>query len=139
MNFTNISEIKDHLNSLKRIFSIENNVSYINIFSKIELNNFYLELYAGPRALCEPRVMYDNILHYAKIQVAIYEIIKELEHAISPSIDNRFAGFEWVKYFTYTNLKDKVKPSYMGEMIPMSDVILLIRDVFKISRLKAFM
>ena len=135
MNFTNLNDIREHLDSLKRKASNDNNASY---FSKLEINSFYLDLFAGHKALCEPRLVFDNLLHYKKIQLSINEKIKEQEHAISPGIDSRFVGFPWLKYFTYVNSKSQVKPSYMGEMIPIDEAISLIRDVYKIGRLKIF-
>ena len=130
MNYTNVTEIKKYLESLKRQGK--------NYFGKIEFNNFFIELTAGQIAMCEPKVYYNNILHYKKIQVSIHEIIREEEYAISPNRDERFAGFAWTKYFTYFNNKAQVTPSYIGDRIPVTEVIDLIRDTYKISRLKIF-
>lgn len=135
MNLTNVTEIRELLGSLTRKPSSKDKSSY---FNKITFNKFFIELYAGPKSLSEPPVEFDQILYYDKIQVAIYEFIKEEECAILPGTDTRFAGFDWNKYFTYTDGKGKLKPSYMGAGVPITEVISLIRDVYKVSRLKIF-
>lgn len=138
MNFTNLNDIREYLESFKRIPHDPSKRTNANYFGRIDLNNFHLEISAGTKALCEPRVFYDDILHYKKIQVGIHETVREREDAVQPGTDDRFKGFEWLKYFTYINSKGQVKTSYMGDMIPITDFISIIRDVYKVSRLKIF-
>ena len=135
MNYLNLIDIREHLGTLKRSSSIDNKSGY---FEKVFFNHFNIELHASNVSLCEPRDNYDCLLHYQKIQLALYEDIREQEHAISPCIDTRFSGFDWTKYFVYYNSKGIKKPSYMGEYVPVAEVCQLIRDVYKVSRLKIF-
>lgn len=138
MNFNNLDDIKEHLNSFKRTPLDPSTNANANYFGKIELNSFYINFMAGDKSLCEPRTFFDEFMFYKKVQVSINEIIKGQEHAVQPCTDDRFKGFEWLKYFTYTNTKGQIKTSYMGDMVPIGDVMNLIRDVYKISRLKIF-
>ena len=131
MNYLNLIDIREHLGTLKR-------TEPVGYFEKVSLNHFNIAFYANNSALCEPRANYNCLLHYQKIQVALYEDIRDLESAISPCLDARFSGFDWTKYFVYYNSKGIEKPSYMGEKIPVAEVCQLIRDVFKVSRLKIF-
>lgn len=135
MNYSNLIDIREHLGTLKRSSSLENRNGY---FNKVSFNYFNIEIHASNSSLCEPRVNYDCLLHYQKIQVAFYEDIREQEHAISPGADARFSGFDWAKYFAYYNSKGIEKASYMGDNIPVVEVCQLIRDIYKVSRLKIF-
>jgi hypothetical protein len=134
MNFLNLSDIRKHLGTLEREY-VENNASY---FNKVSFNHFDMEFYAGNGALSEPHVDLGNLTYYKKLQLSLYENIRDQAHAISPGMDDRFSGFDWAKYFVYYNSKGIQKTSYMGDRIPMSEVCQLIRDVYKVSRLKIF-
>ena len=138
MNFTNRIDIRNSLEKLKRVPHDPSKSANQSFFGKIDIDCFYIDIMAGTIACCHPRVQFDYLGHYKKITVGIYEVIKEQEHAISPNQDDRFNGFPWLKYFTYTTTKGISKPSYMGEMIPMDEVVSLIRDLYKVSRLKIF-
>jgi hypothetical protein len=131
MNFLNLTDIKQHLGTLKRFEGAAP-------FNHICFNGFEICFYAGPKAFCEPIALYDNLLHYETIQIHIAENIKEADEVIAPSIDNRFQNFDWCKYFKYDNGKIKDKNSYMGSNIPLNEVCQLIKDVYKVSRLKIF-
>lgn len=135
MNYLNLSDIREVLGTLKRLGSIENNASY---FNKVSFNDFDIEFYVGNKALCEPHVIHDNLLHYQKVQIGLYENIREEECAIFPGSDSRFIGFDWIKYFFYYDTKGIEKLSYMGDRIPMAEACQLIRDVYKVSRLRIF-
>ena len=134
MNYLNLPDIKQYLGTLERAY-VENNTSY---FNKISFNHFDIEFYAGSGALCEPHVNLDQLIFYKKLQLSLYETIRDEVHAISPGTDNRFSGFSWANYFSYYNSKGILKGSYMGDKIPIAEVCQLIRDVYKVSRLKIF-
>lgn len=94
-----------------------------------------------PRRSPKPHVNLDKVTYYKAVGILIYETIKGQEHQVLPQTDVRFQSFDWVKYFQYedtTFSNGKTKESYMGSRIPLAEVIQLVRDVYKISRLKMF-
>ena len=104
----------------------------------MKLNDFSLRISAGADAFSEPHTNLDKITFYKSVGVLIYETTKEQEHQVLPQIDVRFQSFDWVKYFQYEDGSGKTKESYMGSRIPLAEMVQLIRDVYKISRLKMF-
>lgn len=130
MNYLDLLEIKKYLSLLKREES--------GSFPSVQFNNFEIELWAGPGAFCSPMMDYSNLMYYESIQVGVYEMIKEQKCAIAPSGDARFHHFDWIKHFHYFDGKGVQKDSYMGTRIPLNEVCHLIREVYKVSRLKMF-
>ena len=135
MDLTNIANIITHLGTIRRTTETEYPSFF---FNRIEFNDFNIQFFAGKKALCEPAVDYDLLTSYNSIQLCILEIIKESEGAISPSVDERFSGFGWTKYFSYQTQKGQTRASFMAERVPLAEVPQIIRDVYKISRLKIF-
>jgi hypothetical protein len=135
MELLNLVKIKQLLGTLER-----SHISNINetFFNSISFNGFEVEFFAGPKSFCEPAVSYDTLLHYKTLQLYIVETVKESKEAILPGKDNRFQNFDWCKYFTYHDGKVKDKLSYMGCNVPLDEVCRLIKDVYKVSRLKIF-
>jgi hypothetical protein len=132
MDFSNPADIKSHLASLER------EDSDYQFWQRVVLNDFSLRISAGTEAFSEPHVNLDKITYYRSVGVLIYEFIKGQEHQVAPQSDVRFQTFDWVKYFQYEDGSGKTKESYMGSRIPLAETIQLIRDVYKISRLKMF-
>ena len=140
MNYLNPTEIKQHLGTLKRFYDDS------GYFDPLIINGFVITIYGGSKAFCIPQTYYDNILHYKRVQLHITEQIKDnqdliftvREESISPTRDSRFSGFPWIKYFTYADRTGKPLPSHMGSRVPLDEVCQIIRDTYKISRLKIF-
>jgi hypothetical protein len=139
MNLLDLSEIRRHLGTIQRC-NDENSKQIF--FNRIKFNGFEINFYAGPKAFCEPPSLLDSLLDYKKIQIGIDEHMKGFdggaEHTISPMIDERFHNFNWAQYFFYSDSNGVIKSSYMGNQIPLNDVCQLVKDVYKISRLKIF-
>lgn len=111
---------------------------YHYYFNGISVNNFTIDFFAGNKSCCEPKGTFNSLLHYKKIQIYIREDVRGIGNAIRPTKDDRFAGFDWAKYFVYINSNGRTSGSYMGEYIPIEEAYQLIRDVYKVSRLKVF-
>jgi hypothetical protein len=107
-------------------------------FNHICFNEFEICFYAGPKTFSEPTVLYDSLLYYKTIQIHISENIKGVNETIAPGNDNRFQNFDWCKHFKYSDGNGKNKNSYMGSYVPLEEVCRLIKDVYKVSRLKIF-
>jgi hypothetical protein len=135
MNYLDLSEIRQHLGTLKRLTPDD---LAICDFEHIKFNGFEIGFYAGGGDASEPQNNFDNLLHYKTIQIGLFETIKESDHTIQPMTDERFRGFLWSSYFIFIDNKGLVQPSYMGFKIPLNDVCQLIKDVYKVSRLKMF-
>lgn len=138
MNYLDLTEIRQHLGSLERSPAAEDRGFH---FATLTINTFIVAFYAGHSRYCQPSRVLDNLLDYSKIQIRINEMIinpPDKLNAIRPSLDTRFSSFEWIKYFGFIDSKGALRPSYMGLEIPLDDVCLLIRDIYKISRLKMF-
>lgn len=135
MELLDLVKIKQLLGSLERSV-VENNIGCY--FNCLVFNGFEICFYAGTKAFCEPKVSYDTLLHYKTIQLDIIEVVKGFNDVVQPGSDNRFKNFSWCKYFTHLDNKGKDKNSYMGCNIPLDEVCQLIKDVYKISRLKIF-
>ena len=133
MDFSNTVDIKSHLASLER-----EEDSNCQFWQRVRLNDLSLRISAGDGAFSEPHVNLDKITFYSSVSVLIYETIKGLEHQVLPQTDVRFQSFDWVKYFQFENSLGKIQESYMGSRIPLAEMVQLVRDVFKISRLKMF-
>ena len=140
MNYLNPTEIKQHLGTLKRFYYGS------GYFDPLMINGFVITIYGGPKAFCIPLDCFDNILYYHKVQLHITERTKDnqdlplaiKEESISPTKDNRFSSFAWTEYFTYADEAGKIQPSHIGCKIPLDQVCQIIKDVYKLSRLKIF-
>lgn len=136
MNFLDLVEVKKHLGFLKRAGDPS---TVQNRFESIRVNNFEIHIYAGYMTFSIPPNQLDNLLHYSHVQVSILEFDRNNTiHTISPINDERFQYLEWSKFFTYKNSQGQDKGSYMGAVVPLDDVCKLIREIYKISRLKLF-
>jgi hypothetical protein len=138
MNYLNLTEVRQHIGSLTRSVAQESKELY---FGSIIFDAFDIKLYAGRRAYCQPNKLLDNLLDYTHLQIMIDEVLNNSPgkpNAIKPFGDERFSKFEWAKYFTYLNHKGVIKPSYMGAHVPLADACCLVRDFYKLSRLKIF-
>ena len=141
MNYADHSEIIAHLRSIKR-----ENTGFAYLFGRMQINEaFEITFYASPKnfCFCSPLETYICILDYKSIQISIDELIGpqdlgSYKGAIAPQTDDRFSGFDWTKYFVYTDGKGIVKPSYMGKYVPIEVVPKIVHDVYRMSCLKAF-
>lgn len=138
MNYLDLTEVKQHIGNLKRSTSQESKQLY---FGSITFNMFTINFYAGCNAYCHPNKVFDSLLDYSQIQISANEILNkspDKPNAVKPAYDVRFSKFEWAKYFTYPDNKGVIKPSYMGTYVPLDDAFHLVRDFYKVSRLKIF-
>jgi hypothetical protein len=133
MNYLSLNDIRQYLGSITK--SAAGDRLY---FNDIKFNGFMITFFAGKSAYCDPPVIYDNLLYYKTLQIDIVETIKDSTHVVCPLKDERFASFTWAKYFNYSSNTNILTPSHMGSHIPLDEVFQLIRDVYKVSRLKAF-
>lgn len=140
MDLLNLREIEEHLHTLVKIPEDDSIVK--GEFTPIDCNLFIIRLSAGLDCFCKPRIgCYTNIMDYTHIQVMIQEKLRsnlDLITLITPAGDSRFKGFGWSKYFHYDDFKGKTNDSYIGSNVPVEEVPRLIKDAYKISRLKIF-
>ncbi len=130
--FLNINQIMLHLDSLQRIDVPP------NMFDIIKFSNFEIETMAGIGTFCEPYLRLSRLTYYTSVQVSLYENIKGERHLLKPKTDLRFDKFTWAKYFTYADVRGNLKDSYMGNRVPLEELCSMIREVYKVSRLKMF-
>lgn len=136
MNYLNVNEVQERLRSLTRVPIDDAIIS--GEFTPLACNHFTIHFSAGTFAYSEPHLALDNLLYYDSIQILIREDIKDGYIDICPQVDERFKSFSWAKYFTYINRHGKPTPSYMGTYLPQPEVLQLIREVYKVSRLRLF-
>jgi hypothetical protein len=144
MDLSNLNDIENHLSSLRRITSeeFESNL-YLSKdeFHTINCGHFIVHLAAGIDSLSVPKSnVYDKINDYTNIQVFIEEKSPKISEMrfVNPGKDDRFQGFGWRKYFYYINYDGKTHPSYIGTQVAIKDILSLIKDCYKLSRLKIF-
>lgn len=130
MDLLNLQEIKNYLSSLQK--------DTAGHFKGINFNNNHIYIAAGNSNFCSPRANFSSLSHYTHIQMGIYETVRSVQRIISPLNDERYKNFAWAKYFVYLDNKNTLSPSYMGKEIPLNIASQLIKDVYKMSRLKAF-
>jgi len=134
MNLLDLADVKRYLGSIERR-SFDNNMIFYNDV-KIG-NDFLVTIFAGNFTFCDPPLMFDNLLNYKAISIGLTEIIKGEQHDIHPSTDSRFQNFSWASYFNQSSKGINIA-QYMGLSIPLEQVYQIIKDVYKISRLKVF-
>jgi hypothetical protein len=136
-NPLDLSSIRQYLGTIQR-----NAESSSHFFTRMEMNSFAIDLCAGDASLCEPLLYYDNLLYYQKIQVHLHEFTgPDSQYSIltiAPFHDSRFEKFSWAQYFTYFDSSGKSYFSYTGSFIPMNQVCQMLKDLYRISRLKSF-
>lgn len=136
MNFLDLESIKDELKSIKRI--PEDDIHHVS-FDYIVISNFFVKIRAGNNTASEPRVFLKKITDYSKVEVVIHSKNKNNELTIiKPFSDDLFKSFEWTKYFTFLDLRNKMKSAYVGEFIPIDILPIIIKDIYRTSRLFAF-
>jgi hypothetical protein len=126
MDYSNLKDIEVMLANFKR-----QEWPYDYKFDLISFNGFSIHMCAGPGYYSLPNDYIECIVDYTAVQVHI----TEGDLLIRPLDDSRFAKFSWSKYFTpnYHAIK-----TGCGERVPINVLCEIIRDVNRISKLKAF-
>ena len=137
-NFLDISKIMAHLSVLERPSIFDRDSHQWIYFQPIYLNGFEVEIGAGIGSFSEPYSDLDKITYYKTVQVSVYEIIKGEKTVIKPGVDERFRNFVWSKHFVHVDKNGNRKESYIGDRVPLNEVCQMIREIYKISRLKLF-
>jgi hypothetical protein len=136
MDYLNLKNIEAHLHSLTKVSNEESLL--FGEFVPINCGTFTVHLSAGKSSLSNPQLELNNVLYYDSVQIMIRESVKDQLLDICPLSDDRFKGFDWAKHFTYVSRLGNVLPSYMGAYVPKQDVLQLIREVYRVSRLRTF-
>lgn len=130
IDYLSLQEIRQMFNSLERFSD--------NEFNNIDVATFQVKIYAGAQGLCVPQRFLGRLNSYQSVQVGISEKVKEEVRLIKPLNDERFANFAWAQYFYYHGHNKKIIPSYMATYVPLEQVSIMIREIYKVSRLKMF-
>lgn len=140
MDFSSIKRIKEQLSSLEKISDDEALIK--GEFTPIDCDLFIVRLAGGAECFCKPRCgYYTNVTDYTHIQVMIQEKSRQesdLIVMIQPASDDRFKGFAWANYFHYSDFQGKINNSYIGSNVPLGEIPQLIKDIYKINKLKIF-
>lgn len=144
MDFSNLNDIERYLSSLKRISYgefLDGDYLSSDEFQPIDCGHFIVHISAGKNSLSTPNNnIYNRITDYSHLQVIIQENIKGSEsiQVIKPAEDNRFANLEWSNLFKYKDYLGKNHETYLGKTIPIKNLLQIIKDCYKLSRLKIF-
>jgi hypothetical protein len=131
MDFLDLNSIKHHLSTLSRYYIGD------PFFRSINVDQIELTIYANIYSFCQPRNNFDQIFYYQSVELQLLETIKEEQHSIAPTLDNRFKNFNWSKYFQY-EAKGLLKPSHRGQYVLVEDLPQIIRDIYKVQQFKSF-
>jgi hypothetical protein len=131
MNYSNIKEIQYHLDSLARD-------TVTGEFPSIDFGDFSIEASGGNVFFCDPQETFDKLTQYQTLQVTIFERVRGNRVLVSPNKDIRFQNLTWKEFFLYTNAMNRLTESFIGAKVPLNVVYKIIREVYKISHLKAF-
>jgi hypothetical protein len=144
MNFQDLNQIQQFLALLPR-YAIGS-----RRFEPILINSFEFSIFAGKDSFCQPQLKSDSLLHYTSVEVEImsFKVANRNPEnlycdyqAISPLTDDRFKSFDWAKFFVYSDNKSSTIisfPSYRGNYVPVDQLPVMLRDIYKISQLKCF-
>lgn len=147
MDLSNLNDIESCLFSRERISAEEFKKKFFlskDEFQPIDCGHFIVHLSAGEASLSTPHHnVHDSLGGYSHIQIAIEEkstkaTVDSLSHYVCTGKDERFQGFSWRKYFFYPLTDGKTQPSYIGGQVPLKDATYLVKDCYKLSRLKIF-
>lgn len=135
INFLDLKQVDEMVRSLERMDE--------KYFAPITFSNYTIQLGAGAKAFSTPQLYFGRIVSYQNVEMTFSETIKDQMQIIAPYIDERFNGFSWAKYFNYEKFnyhqkKKYLAPSHIGANIPLKDVSTIVREIYKVSRLKMF-
>jgi len=108
-------------------------------FAELEVNGFQIRLCAGECTFSFPQSnQYSKLHEYEGVEVYITESLRAIDTVLFPLDDSRFKTLSWAMYFDYFDNQNNLKTSSLGNCVPFEELPDIIRDVYKISRLKLF-
>lgn len=132
INYLDLDQINSLLSDLKK------EGWHTNQFNNIVISNFIISISGGTGAFSDPKEFLSNFYNYKKLEVELIEFTNHSNRIIKPLEDDRFKNFSWTNYFHYLNINDKFQPSSIGAYVPREIISIMIRDIYKVSKLKAF-
>lgn len=130
INYLDLHQINSLLCSLERQGS--------NQFNVITISDFIISISAGAVSLSNPKKFLPKLSDYKEVEIELIEYINHLSRIINPLNDDRFKSFSWANYFSYSDRNNKIMSSSMAAYVPLQAVPVMIRDIYKISKLKVF-